>query len=283
ILADTVGLETPDPLVMTVNAVPLTRPVSGKGMWFTYDVLRETPAAHIVATARANGFAFLAPQVGTSRRGYWAGAELDALLPAAHAAGLAVVPWVYTWLADLPADLDLAVTAARHVAPGGHAVDGIAVDLEENLDEGAMRAYGHLLRATLGPERLLIAITFQPQNEAGRRTPFGALAETFNVIAPMSYWHLRNVPYSYRQAYDYVAESVRLIRERTGRPDVPVAVLGQTFDWFTRNEIGAGNPTADEIRGAMQGARDAGALGIGFFNWFSTTPEEWEAIGLFGS
>jgi hypothetical protein len=223
----------------------------------------------------------LAPQVGTSRQGYWAGKELDALLAAAHGAGLRVIPWVYTWLSDLPADLDLAVRAARHVTPGGDSPDGIGVDIEENLDEPAVRAFGQLLRASVGPGRLLVALTFQPQHPQGQRTPFGAIAESFDVVAPMSYWHLRDAPYSEGAAYAYVAESVRLIRERTGRPDLPVAVLGQTFDWFTRNDIGAGNPTADELRGAMQGARDAGALGIGFFNWFSTTPEEWAAIGSF--
>ncbi len=255
--------------------------VAGKGMWFTYEILRTTPPELIVATARANGLSFLAPQVGTSRRGYWAGKELDALLPLAHAAGLKVIPWIYPWLADIPADLELAVTAARHVAPTGDAVDALAVDLEENLDEGAILAYSQLLRHAVGPDRLLIAITFQPQIASGRRTPFGVLAEWFDVIAPMSYWHTRPVRYSYQDAYQYVAESIRLIRERSRRPDVPIAVLGQTFDWFSRNEVGPGNPTAEETRGAMQAARDHGALGIGFFNWYSATPEEWEAIGSF--
>jgi hypothetical protein len=281
ILARAILLETPDPLLAGAGGTPLARAVAGKGMWFTYDVLRETPAQHLVATARANGLAFLAPQAGTSRRGYWAGAELDSLLVAAHAAGIKVIPWVYPWLVDLPADLNLALSAARHTAPNSERIDALAVDIEENLDEDTVRAYGQLLRASLGPDVPLIAITYQPQNAAGRRTPFKALSESFNAIAPMSYWHLRNVPHGYDDAYAYVAESVRLIRERTGRPEVPVAILGQTFDWFTRYEIGGGNPTAEEIRGAMQAARDTGALGIGFFNWYSTTPEEWEAIGEF--
>jgi hypothetical protein len=281
VLASAVALDTPDPLVAASGGRPLSHSVAGKGMWFTYDVLRETPVQHIVAAATANGFSFLAPQVGTSRRGYWAGPELDALLPAAHAAGLKVIPWVYVWLVDLPGDLELAARAARHVAPSGDRVDGLGVDVEENLDEDAVRAYGQVLRATVGPDTLLIAITYQPQIASGRRTPFPALAESFNVIAPMSYWHTRNVRHTYQDAYGYVVESVRLIRERVGRRDVPVAILGQTFDWFSRNEIGPGNPSGDEIRGALQAARDAGALGIGFFNWFSSTPEEWDAIGAF--
>ena len=61
-------------------------------MWFTHDVLRQTPTKNVIAAARANGFSFLAPQVGTSRRGYWAREEYDALLPAAHDAGLTVIP-----------------------------------------------------------------------------------------------------------------------------------------------------------------------------------------------
>ncbi|MGH2370757.1 MAG: SH3 domain-containing protein, partial [Chloroflexota bacterium] len=92
ILAGTITLDAPDPLTAVVGGKPVAQTVAGKGMWFTYDVLRETPAAHLVATAQANGFSFLAPQVGTSRRGYWARGELDALLPAAHAAGLKVIP-----------------------------------------------------------------------------------------------------------------------------------------------------------------------------------------------
>ena|GEM_PF-1273579 len=278
VLAGAVTLTIPDPLTAAGPDGPLAGVVAGKGMWFTYDVLRETPPAYLVAAARANGFRFLAPEVGTSRRGYWAGRELDALLVAAHAAGLKVIPWVYPWLADLPADLELAVRAARHTAPSGETVDGLGIDIEENLDEETVRAYGQLLRASLGNAMPLIAITYQPQIAAGQRTPFAAIAESFNVIAPMSYWHARNVTYSSRDAYSYVAESVRLIRQRTGRPDVPVAVLGQTFDWFTRNEIGPGNPSAEEVQGALQAARDTGALGAGFFNWFSTTPDEWEAL-----
>jgi hypothetical protein len=31
----------------------------------------------------------------------------------------------------------------------------------------------------------------------------------------------------------------------------------------------------------MQAAHDTGTLGIGFFNWFSTTPEEWDAVQAF--
>jgi hypothetical protein len=276
------ALELPDRAPAGAGGVTLAQGVAGKGMWFTYETVRQTPPEHLVATALANGLSFLAPEVGTSRRGYWAGAELDALLGAAHGARLRVIPWVYTWLADLPGDLALALRAARHVSPTGEAPDGIAVDIEENLDEGVVRTFGQLLRGAVGPARLLVAITFQPQHSQGRRTPYPAIAETFDVVAPMSYWHLRDAPYGYAEAYAYVAESVRLIRERTGQPDLPVTVLGQTFDWFTRGEIGAGNPTADEVRGAMQGARDAGALGIGFFDWFSATPEEWEALGSFG-
>src|SRR5207249_2890031 len=76
-LAAALRLELPPP---AAARDPRLNVVSGKGMWFTYDTLRETPAANLVAAARANGFSFLAPEVGTSRRGYWAGADLDALL-----------------------------------------------------------------------------------------------------------------------------------------------------------------------------------------------------------
>lgn len=255
--------------------------LAGKGMWFTYDVLRETPVRLVVETARANGFSFLAPSVGSSREGYWGGPRLDALLIEAHAAGLKVIPWVYAWLVDVPGDLELARRALAHEAPGGHRVDGVGVDLEENFDEEPNYVFGQLLRQVAGPDLPLVAVTFQPQHQRGQRTPYAALAESFDVIAPMAYWHLRPVPYSEQDAYAYVADAIRLIRRRTGNPAQPVAVIGQAFDWFARNEIGAHNPTADEIRGALRASRDHGALGVGLFNWFHATPDEWAAIGAF--
>jgi hypothetical protein len=247
-------------------------------MWFTYDVLRDTPIRNVIAAARATGFSFLAPEVGTSRRGYWAREDYDLLLPAAHDAGLQVIPWIYTWLVDVPGDLNLALRALRHVSPSGDRPDGLGIDLEETLEEGPNRAYGQLLRAMAGPEALLVAIVFQPQLLSGRRTPYAALAESYNVLAPMAYWHGRPVAYAEQDAYDYVAEAVTGIQQRVGRPDVPLAVIGQTFDWFSRNEIGSHNPTGAEVRGAVRAARDSGAHGIGFFNWFSATPEEWDAM-----
>src|SRR5205085_188464 len=159
----------------------------------------------------------------------------DTLVVAAHAAGLKVIPWIYPWLADVPADLQLALDAARRVTPAGDRVDGLGVDLEENLDEATNRIFGQLLRVSLGPDPLLVAIVYQPQIASGRRTPYAALAETYDVMAPMSYWHARPVAYSYQDAYEYVADSVNLIRQRSGRADVPVAVLRQTFAWFSRN------------------------------------------------
>ena len=274
VLADRFMPDTPDPL----TATHLTERARGTGMWFTHDVLRQTPTRHVIAAARANGFSFLAPQVGTSRRGYWAREEYDALLPAAHDAGLKVIPWVYCWLTDIPDDLELSLRALLHVAPSGDRPDWLGVDLEENLQEAPNRAFGQLLRALAGPESLLIAITYQPQIASGRMTPFPALAESFNVLAPMAYWHARPIAYTEQDAYDYVADAVQLVRQRIGRPDAPIAIVGQTFDWFSRNEIGPHNPTGAEVRGAIRGARDAGALGTGFFNWFSTTPEAWDAM-----
>ena len=278
VLADRFMSAAPDPLTTTVGGALLADRVRGSGMWFTYDVLRETPIRNVIAAARANGFSFLAPEVGTSRRGYWAREDYDALLPAAHDAGLKVIPWVYPWLVDVPGDLGLALRALRHVSPSGDRPDGLGVDLEETLTESANRAFGQLLRTMAGPEALLIGIVYQPQIASGRATPYAALAESYNVLAPMAYWHARPIAYSGQDAYDYVWEAVNGVRQRVGRADLPVAVIGQTFDWFSRNEIGAYNPSGAEMRGAIGAARDAGALGIGFFNWFSTTPEEWDAI-----
>ena len=66
----------------------------GKGMWLHY--LRQAagndPAA-LVAKAKETGLSHVYLRVGSSKDGFYGQADLDRLLPMAHAAGLRVVGW----------------------------------------------------------------------------------------------------------------------------------------------------------------------------------------------
>lgn len=256
------------------NAAALLAPLRGKGMWFTYALLANSPAGAIVAAARAAGLTHLYVEVGRSNGGFYGATGLVALLPAAHRAGIRVIAWVYPYLEDLPADVLMSMAAARYVAPSGDRPDGLLADVEENMAEGTVRAYGQVLRAMLGPDQLMAVATYPPQSGPGATYPFATVALSWDAIVPMDYWHLRRRAYNAGEAYQYVRDSVRMIRAQTNAGE-PVEVLGQMFDPF---ESGVNYPGATEITACAAAARDAGALGVSFFEWNHATAEEWAAL-----
>ena len=257
-----------------VSPTALLAPLRGKGMWCTYPLLQTSPITAIIATAQAAGLSHLYVEVARSNKGFYGGPGLAALLPAAHRAGIRVIAWVYPFLRDLPFDVAMSLAAARYTAPSGDRPDGLLADVEENTNEGAVRAYGQVLRAALGPDTLMAIATFPPQWSAGRIYPFATAALSWNVVVPMDYWRLRRRAYSPAEVYAFVRASVALIRART-RPDMPVEVLGQMFNIY---QGGANSPSAAEILACAAAARDTGALGVSFFEWSHATPEEWAAL-----
>jgi hypothetical protein len=246
-------------------------------MWLTPAVLGVAPPAALVEAARMNGITHLYVEVASSRAGgrFANGAELGRLLPLAHRAHIAVIAWVYPLLANLPDDVAAGIEAATYTAPSGDHPDGLAADIESNLQEPIVRAYGQILRARLGRTALMVATVYPPNSYWGRRTPFRAVAQSFNVIAPMDYWHLRQRPYGVTDAYTYVRQSINGIRKAVGNPAVPIEVLGQMFDLYGD---GRQSPSGVEIRAAWQATRDLGAEGISFFEWNHATPEEWAIL-----
>ena len=99
-----------DPLAPMADGRPVAGPVAGKGMWATYDLLDRASPEAIVETMRANGLTHLYLQVGRSNLGFYGGPGLDRLLPLAHANGLAVVAWVYPFLKDTTADVNMTMS-----------------------------------------------------------------------------------------------------------------------------------------------------------------------------
>lgn len=281
IRAEAVVLIEEDPLTRWVGGRPIQAPIAGKGLWVKYDTLQRTTPQVLVQAARANGLRHLYFQVARSPQGFYGAEGLNALLPVAHQAGLAVIAWVYPYLHDLALDLDLAYMVATYRTPGGEMVDGLAADIEQNMAPAAVRAYGQILRALLGPDRLLVAVTYPPESYHGQRYPWTEVARSWNAIAPMDYYRRPGQRYREADAYQYVARSIALIRQRTGRPDHPIAVIGPAYDPAYGNNVGPNNPTAAEIRGVLRAARDHGALGASFFEWSRLTPEEWQALGAF--
>jgi hypothetical protein len=265
---------------LPVGHLASLKAIHGVGMWLTPPVLGVASPEAIVSAAVKNHITHLYVEVAGTRawsgsNGFYGKATLAKLLPVAHRAHIAVIAWVYPYLNDLPSDVEFSVAAARYVAPSGDRPDGLAADVEQNMQEPYVRAYGQIVRARLGPKVLMMVATYPPQSYLGKVYPFRTVARTWDVIIPMDYWNLSRVPQSEAEAYAYVANSITGIRKATGITNEPIEVLGQMFDAYGD---GQHSPTAAEVRGAVRAARDRHARSISFFEWNHATPEEWDAL-----
>lgn len=262
---------------------PLWRIVAGKGMWLTLGPVTSSSPRAIVRAAQADGITHLYVESAISPLGFHGRHAVGPLLDAAHAAGITVVAWVYPYLQDVASDVELTREVAAYRTRAGNGFDGIAADLERNVQVGNTRVYSQLVRADLGPGYLLVGVTYPPGDLPGY--PFAEVTRTYNVIAPMDYWHQTQTPYGlrynhmrygYAYGYRYALDTIGAIRAVDSQAHV--APIGQTFDDFGRFEIGSHAPSAAEEKGFIAGTREARASGVSFFEWMSATYAEWQVI-----
>jgi len=249
-------------------------PLRGVGMWLTPAVLDIASPQSIVTAATKNHVTHLYVEVAGTKEFYGSGV-LDRLLPAAHKARIAVFAWVYPYLDDVPRDVSIAVAAARFTAKTGDRPDGIAADVEQNMEEPYVRAYSQVVRASLGPRALMVIAVYPPQSYWGERFPFTVAMQSWDVAAPMDYWDLSHTLSTPTQAFDYVAASIVGIRAATKNAATPVEPEGQMFDVYSD---GKHSPTRAEVSGAIRAAQKERAAGISFFEWNHATPDEWDAL-----
>jgi hypothetical protein len=242
----------------------------GKGMWMHYFRLSAggDPAA-MVARAMETGLSHVYIRVGSSKDGFYGQADLDRLLPVAHAAGLAVVGWDFPYLFDAEADAQRAAAAIAYTTPTGHRMDAFSADIETrhegvNISVPTADHYSRRLRELVGPDYPLVATIPRPRYNRG--FPFAEIARQFDALAPMVYWLAR----------DPVAEVEQTIADLAvlGKPVMPV---GQAYD--ARSEGGPpGPPPKEHLVRFIQAAQTRGATGFSFWVWHHATPDHWAAI-----
>ncbi len=259
-------------------------------MWFTNYLPHHSDVAAMMRAAKADGITHVYAEVAISGNGFYANNTLDRLLPAAHAQGIKVLAWVYPTLADVGDDIRVSAQVATYKSPSGDTPDGLAADIEGVnadglLDSGAVYAYGQALRGLLGPNELMVAAVFHPY--ARPSYPYAALAASFNVLAPMDYWHSHSQRvYSPSDVRRFVITSITTIRaamEVSGvGSQLPIEELGQTYNMFTDDfTAGPDAPTYDELTADMRAAKDLGCIGASYFEWQTTTQAQWSALAEF--
>jgi hypothetical protein len=255
----------PAPIAAPKPIIPL-----GKGMWlYQLSMAEGGDAAKVVAKARAAGLTHLYLRLASSKDGFYDQAELDKLLPLAHAAGLKVVGWDFVYLVDPAADAARAKTEIDYTTPSGDRIDAFSADIETasegvNLTPEGAAAYGADLRTLVGPSYPLIATV--PRPSAVRPFPYAQATASFDAIAPMVYWENRD-------PVTDVAGAIAALAP-LGKPILPV---GQAYNGGSEGGPDRDPPPA-QISAFLNTAMAKGAFGVSFWVWHTATSDQWSAI-----
>ena len=271
----------PTPTVATADlpapvAVPRTRhvdlrAVTGKGMWLTTWADSTLDAAKVVAQAKAAGLRQLWIRTGGTKQGWYGRKFLDALLPRAHAAGLAVIAWDFPTLSNPVADAKRAAVAITGSFAGGH-IDGFSPDIE-TIYEGTFNAprrvavYLALVRRAAG-NLPIVATVMRPTPYQLKTYPYRAEAPYVDVFAPMVYW-------SCNEPGTLAVQSVRALAKLR-----PVHLVGQCYDMAPEGGR-RGLPSGREIWRFLDSAKRAGAIGASLYVYSETRAPQWQALGAY--
>jgi hypothetical protein len=250
------------------------RPIAGKGMWvWQFDQTEGGNAEAIVGRAVRAGLRQLWVRVGSSKNGFYAAADLDALVGPAHAAGLAVIGWGFPYLYDPIRDARWTARALHWQGPEGDRLDGFSADIEKATEGVALSrrrvaVYLAAVRRAAG-DRLVVATVYRPTdlNWTGGY-PYRTIARYVDAFAPMVYWGCTDP----RGATAQAVERLATLR--------PVHLIGQAYNMADEGGRSA-SPSAREIRLFLHVGRRGGALGASFWDWQEMTAGEWNAMAAY--
>ncbi len=250
----------------------------GLGSWvdiYDTDALDDPTAA--VAVMAAHGVRTLFLQAGNYKHsGLVYPGKTAEFIRAAHARGMQVVAWYLPLFKSVDTDFTRVQRSLEFRTSDGQAFDSFALDIEADVVPIKVRIQ-HLLalsariREAVGPSYPLGAIIPSPRGLIRVPTywpgfPYQALPTYYDVILPMSYYTFHtNGPWA---AHKYIADNIRIVRERTGDPTIPIHVIGGlTQDTSTK-----------ECRAFMRAVRENGILGGSLYEYAGMTAGQWAAL-----
>jgi hypothetical protein len=198
-------------------------------------------------------------------------------LEAAHKRGMAVVAWYLPGFSDLRRDLRRSVAAIRFRSANGERFDSFGLDIEASIVDPPSRRTKRLLtlsrriRARVGENYPLGAIIPSPvgielAGDYWPGFPYRTLHELYDVFVPMGYftYHVNGAS----KVHDETAENIRILRQETGDPAVPVHLIGGIAD----------RTSAAEAREFVRAIREHGILGASLYNWSLTRDRHWAEL-----
>jgi hypothetical protein len=261
----------------------------GLGAWvdtYDYDDIPDVAAA--VADMKAHGVKTLYIQTGrwnkpdkNASEPFANRAILERWIHAAHAQGIKVVGWYLPAYDDITRDVRRTRAIALYRTTTGQRFDALGIDIEyrAQVSHDAFNAgvaeHARRVRLLLGSRYPIAAITPAPLQMEVRPDywagfPWRSLGLHSDVFMPMAYWSFRHDCSSNPAhcAYGYTRGSVEQIRKLTGKPNVPVHVIGGVADSITTQDV------VDFVRAATVTNVYGGSL----YDYFTTKPEYWAPL-----
>jgi hypothetical protein len=232
-----------------------------------------------VAAMNSRGVRTLFLQTGNWRidQALFNPSKTETLIHAAHAQGIKVVGWYLPGFDRPTRDYRRVKAAIEFRTSAGQRFDSFGLDIESTNEKDVAVRTARLLKLakqarSLGGRRYpLSAIVLTPQM-LERNTawwpgfPWQQLTQYFNVFVPMAYF--TTVTSSAAGAHDYVATTVKKMRQLTGRPALPIHVIGGSSH----------RTTARQVRAAVRAMREHGVLGGSLWYYSATDGTEWAQL-----
>lgn len=199
--------------------------------------------------------------------------NLNRIIKSAHERNIKVIGWTYSFLKNPISDAQKFIQAVNYKTPDGDKLDGLAADIEEITNARAIETFAKAVRKSVGPKFPLIAITFSPvlKRAEPRHYAWKTIANNFDIIAPMTYWHGFVKLRSEKGAYDYTSQTISKIKEYTQKKDIQIHLIGD------------GQKTSkEEIVGFLRAANDHNInAGVSIYPWYTPKKHQIETLGMF--
>jgi hypothetical protein len=202
---------------------------------------------------------------------------LGPIIEQCHAAGIKVVAWYLPGFTNMTKDWARSKAAIDFRSAGGQKFDSFTLDIEATMVKPATTRTRRLLalstkiRTYVGSKYPLGACIMSPAGMTNSPSiwpgfPYAGLAAIYDVFVPMGY-------YTYHgdgpvNAYRDTRENIRIIRQQTGRPSIPIHVIGGDGAKSSRSETAA----------YVRALRENGVLGGGLYDFRTTSAGSWAEL-----
>ena len=204
-------------------------------------------------------------------------AALGALIEQAHARGIKVVAWYLPGFKDPSKDYKRSMAAIKFRSASGQKFDSFTLDIEASIvkDVGVrnsrLRSLSRRIRAAVGSRYPLGACIPSPAGMAMHTSywpnfPYKTLAGIYDVFVPMGYYTYHGDGYA--NAYRDTRDNIRIIREKTGKPNIPIHVIAGD----------AAKSSGSETTAYVRALRENGALGGSMYDWATTSNANWRVL-----